>query len=441
VTRSVIFSSVVSGSLAVAAGFRSSRYFVPLCAFATILVGLAGRALIDKLLAAQGGGELVARWAQLQSLVDLLIGVVSVGLAQGLTVMVAQRTAGEERQALLGLALRDAVLISGSAAALVVAGVWFAGISESRPLLPLLAVLAGVCGVASTLLVAFWLGRQQQGRVLVLATSGMLPLVLVATLGLGDDRLPALLVTQAAAGIVVTGLVVRLRRQGRRIFAKPPAAAMVEMRTSLRRFIPVGLAIGLLSPLSQLLVRADVAAALQWHEAGLLQAIWRSSEWVGATLAGLLSLVFLPRLSAAFGKPVFLPELRRAALFSLAIAVVALALIYFFQRDVLAFLYDRRFVVSDRTMALFLTGDAIRVASWVILFALLAAHATWWVTLGEVLSLPLFAALVHWTGGGLTLEHAGLLWLLTYSVYLAFNLVGLAVVMRQHAPFRALPAS
>jgi A/G-specific adenine glycosylase len=42
-------------------------------------------------------------------------------------------------------------------------------------------------------------------------------------------------------------------------------------------------------------------------------------------------------------------------------------------------------------------------------------------TVGELLSLPLFAALCAGTGMSLTLENAGLFWLLSYAAYLGFN--------------------
>ena len=46
-----------------------------LASLAFVLAGLAGRALIDKLLALQGGAVAVAGWAQLSSLVDVVAGV------------------------------------------------------------------------------------------------------------------------------------------------------------------------------------------------------------------------------------------------------------------------------------------------------------------------------------------------------------------------------
>jgi hypothetical protein len=64
----------------------------------------------------------------------------------------------------------------------------------------------------------------------------------------------------------------------------------------------------------------------------------------------------------------------------------------------------------------------VRIAAWVPLFGLYAARRTIAITLGEVLSLPLFAALLALFAEGLSLERAGVLWLVSFAAYASFNL-------------------
>jgi hypothetical protein len=64
----------------------------------------------------------------------------------------------------------------------------------------------------------------------------------------------------------------------------------------------------------------------------------------------------------------------------------------------------------------------VRIASWVALFALYAMRRTAAIAIGELLSLPLFTALLALSGERLTLELAGALWLLSFAVYCGFNL-------------------
>ena len=63
----------------------------------------------------------------------------------------------------------------------------------------------------------------------------------------------------------------------------------------------------------------------------------------------------------------------------------------------------------------------VRIASWIPLFALYAMRRTRALAIGELLSLPLFAALLAVSGGHLSLEAVGALWTVSYLAYGAFN--------------------
>jgi len=168
-------------------------------------------------------------------------------------------------------------------------------------------------------------------------------------------------------------------------------------------------------------VRGILSDALSWSDAGFMQALWRTSEWVTGSAAGVLSLLFLPRLSAACGAKFFPREVARAAMLVLIPSAVMLTLIFLNQTAMLAALYDAQFVVSDSAAALFMLGDWVRIASWVFLYALFAMRRAALIIAGEFFSLPLYALLLHVCSDGMTLERAGFLYLLSYVSYLAFN--------------------
>ena len=168
----------------------------------------------------------------------------------------------------------------------------------------------------------------------------------------------------------------------------------------LVKFVPVGLAIGIMSPVSMLLVRGMLSNSLSWSDVGFLQALWRSTEWVTATAAGVLLLIFLPRFSATYGSAQFKTEMTRAGVMVLIPAACLLLLIFFNQRVILATLYNARFVVSDETAALFMLGCWMRIASC------------------------LFAE-------EMTLERTALLYFVSYLVYLGFNALALLYSSRK----------
>ncbi|MBY0577352.1 MAG: hypothetical protein K2P67_12270 [Gallionellaceae bacterium] len=394
-----------------------------LAAFAVILLDLAWRAGLDKVLALSGTPALVAMWAQLQSVVELVSGVVLAGIAPGLTVHIAQARGRQEEAGLLRAALKLGALV-----ALLVAALFLIFAPWLQPLLTQnrldmdvlwLAALIGCIAILPALMSAYWLGRHQQQRVLQFSLLGALPWLAVAWAVYLGLELRGLAVVQCAALLLVAlpmgWYLLKLAGQA------DDAAALRQ----LAHFIPVGLAIGIMSPVSMLIIRGALGATLSWDEAGLMQALWRSAEWVTSGAAGVLSLIFLPRLSALNGTPRFAGELRRAALFVLLPSALLLLVLFFNQRAVLALLYDARFAVSDKTAALFLLGSLIRIASWVFLFGLYAARRTILIVAGDVLSLPLFALLLWQYAAQLSLERVALLYCVTYAVYLAFNAAGL----------------
>jgi PST family polysaccharide transporter len=400
-----------------------------LAAFAVILLDLAGRAGLDKVLALAGTPALVAMWAQLQSVVELISGVALTGLAPGLTVLIAQAKSREDVACLLRAATRLCLSIAlGGAALFLLASLWLRPevAQTTTQTMLLLASMSGCILVIPGLMSAYWLGQHKQQRVLQFALLGILPWTAVAWAVFKGAALQQMMLAQCAALMLIAlpmGWYLH-RLAGRS--AHPPDFK------KLAHFIPVGLAIGIMSPASMLLVRGIIAAALSWDDAGLMQALWRASDWVTGAASGVLSLIFLPRLSATSGTKRFGRELGRAAYTVLLPTALLLLLIYLNQRTVLATLYDARFAVSDRAVALFMLGSWLRVASWVFLYGLYAVRRTLLLVAGEVLSLPLLVLLLWLYEKNLTLERAALLYCVTYIVYMAFNAVALLYSRLRH---------
>lgn len=406
-----------------------------LAAFAIILIDLFGRAGLDKVLALAGGPAIVALWAQLQSVVELVGAVTMAGVLQGLTVLITQVNEPRDERSLLRDALKLGLWTS-LAVTLIVAlaspelAVWLTQKKIEADLF-LLAALTGCITVVPATLNAYWLGKHQQQRMLALALLTSVILLLVAASAWFGLSLRGLMWVQsllvAVIGIVIWNYLRRLSQPGeehrnsREYFRK------------LVKFVPVGLAIGIMSPVSMLLVRGMLSGSLSWSDVGFLQALWRSTEWVTATAAGVLSLIFLPRFSSTYGSVRFKKEMTRAGMMVLIPAACLLLLIFFNQRAMLAALYDARFVVSDETAALIMLGSWIRIASWLFLFGLFAAHRTRLIVVGELVSLPLFALLLWLFAEGMTLERTALLYFVSYLVYLVFNAIALNYSSRKRS--------
>ena len=384
-----------------------------LLTLAITAIGLAGRSLVDKILALRGGGELVALWAQLASVIEMIAGVALAGVGAGLSVLVAQTTRQERQQMFLRRALYLGLCTSlPIALATGLLGSLFPdafGGSAPAAHAFALAAAAGCAAVIHGVVNNFWLGQQRRDLMLALAALLAVLTVSAAALAPGVLLMEMLVLSQAVPALVL--LLVPHRAQ---------AAARADDHT-LQRYLLPGIVVGILSPASMLVARGVVGEALSWHDSGVLQALWRISDWVCGLAAGVLAVLYLPRMAAAYPKPGMGRVVREAALVVLLPSAVLFAVLFALHRPLLAALYDPSFLASPLAVALLFAGSLVRIGSWIALFALYAALRTRAIAFGELLSLPLFAALAFAAGDALTLENVGLFWLVAFVAYTAFN--------------------
>lgn len=403
-----------------------------LAAFAIILIDLIGRAGLDKVLAMVGGPEAIALWAQLQSVVELVGAVTLAGVLTGLTVMVAQVREPSEEPILLRHALKLGFITSLSVALLVATAapalsVWLTRGKISAALF-LLAALIGFITILPATLNAYWLGKHRQQRMLRLSLFSSLVWLMVAISAWLRLTISEWLLVQCTTLAIISLTTGFYLRKLLKIGSVQNNSA--EYLHKLVKFVPVGLAIGVMSPVSMLLIRGMLSQMLSWDEVGIMQALWRSTEWITATAAGVLSLIFLPRFSNAYGSARFKSEITRAGVVVLIPTACLLSGIYFNQHAVLATFYDTRFIVSNTTALWFMLGCWIRISSWVFLFGLFAAHRTRLIIAGELFSLPFYVLLLWLFADDMTLELSAVLYLISYLAYLAFNATALLYSVR-----------
>jgi len=369
--------------------------------------------VLDKVLTLRGGAEMVALWAQLSAVVEMVAAVVLSGVGAGLSVLVAQTQLRERQQLFLRRALVLGLAVSAPVA--IVAGVagWSFSDFLGSPALSrrslVLAALAGWIATVYGVVNSFWLGQQRRDLMLALAFFSAAIALAAASVVPRGIVLEAIVISQALPAAVVL------------LLPRYPDAPRRSEDRALERYILPGVVIGVLSPLSMLVARSAVADALSWHESGVLQAIWRMADWVCGFAAGVLSVLYLPRLAAAYPHPGLAPVLRECAKAVLLPSAFLFAVLFAFHRPILGALYDASFVAPPSAVALLFAGSLMRIVAWLPLFGLYAALRTRAIAVGELLSLPLFAVLAVVLGERLTLEAVGVIWLASYSAYAAFN--------------------
>ncbi len=302
-------------------------------------------------------------------------------------------------------------------------------VPPGHEVLVLLAILAGWLTVPSGLAVSMLIGARRPGAAAALIVAGFVPPVCIMLASPTGSVLADMLIGQAAFGVVLATS----------ILARRASSVDREEMTRLLRFAPAGIAIGLASPIAMLLARSRIAEVMSWEQVAALQAAWRANEWTTAVVAGLLYAHFLPRLGAAADRKSFLRGLGRAARTTLLPAALAMGLLLAALPKVAAWLYRPELAVSSGDAALLFLGDWLRTLAWVFLYGLYARQAPRAVTIGEFLSIPLFALLVWFSVRPSSLVEVGLAWCLAYTAYAVFN--GLSLRQALHEEGRdAQPA-
>lgn len=400
-----------------------------------VLWGPLYRALMDKAWMAVGGLPLVGQWAQLQSAAELVSAPAMAGVGMGLTVLTAQSPRAQHLPLWLGACVLGALFTAPLLLAALywpqVLGGWLHLDAAAQHNLAW-AATSGWSGLVLGLLSAYWLGQQHQARVLGLTVlTGLPPLIVLGLHTLRPEPADAAQTLQAVlhTGIVLNALALigLLLALGRWLLGTPRAGLLLGQ--ALRRvavYLPAGLSIGLLTPLSAMAIRSSLAAQIDWEAAGTATALWRASDWVLSGAAAVLYYHHLPRLSqwAQQGQlREHLPRVLRQVLWP---SLALLLLLWALQSAVLPLLYDERLQASPgvtaAVTAAFWAGDLARIAAAVFLYALFALHASKTIAWTEWLSQPLLAALLV-LGAGQSLWLAGTAHLGTYVLYAGVNAV------------------
>lgn len=386
-----------------------------------VIVGIACRAVMDKLLALRGGPAAVASYAQLCSIVDLVAGVSLAGIGVALVAAVAKAPPSHQF-AWLRASLKPSLLLSGVAAMALLPALHALPVElvpRGMETETAVAAAVGWASVGTTLMMSYLVGTRRPGvAALWILGSFVPPLLLLVFSPLPSAPLNILL-GHGLFGLGAAGVI--LVRRG-------PAIEAADLRR-LTRFAWAGIAIGVLSPVGMLLARTQIAGVSGWDTVGHLQVVWKVNEWVMATVSGLLYIHFLPRLAAA-AQDDFWPEIGRAGRIVILPALAATLILWMVIPELGAALYRHDMAPVRGEIALIMLGDSLRAVSWVFLYGLYARHAPRAVTVGEFLSVPLFA-LILWAGIRPTgLVEVGAAWALAYLAYAVFNGLALREVMR-----------
>lgn len=297
--------------------------------------------------------------------------------------------------------------------------------------------------------VAAWLFQDKALAWVVIATISVLPLTAIGTLcnsvingqqlyrryvGLG--MLSALI-----SGGVMLGMIAWQNIEGALLAAAMQAAliGVVMLITNLRQpwfklrywwgavepkarkdicgYMLMAITSALTVPVSLILVRNILIAQVGWDATGQWQAVYKISEVYLGVITMALGTYYLPRLASLSSVDDIVSEIHKTARVIIPIVAIMALGVYILRDVAISLLFTDAFRSARDLFAIQLTGDVIKIASWLFAYPMLSRGATKWFMGTEIIFALSLVILTYFFVSKMGLKGAAVAYLVNYSLY------------------------
>ncbi len=129
-------------------------------------------------------------------------------------------------------------------------------------------------------------------------------------------------------------------------------------------------------PTAQIIIRNYIADHISMDAAGYWQGVWKISEIYLLVVTTSLSVYYLPRLSELLGKEALRKEIFSGYKILLPMVLAMAIMIYLFREFIVIILFTREFMPMADLFTFQLTGDVLKIASWLLSFLMVAKAMT-----------------------------------------------------------------
>jgi PST family polysaccharide transporter len=145
---------------------------------------------------------------------------------------------------------------------------------------------------------------------------------------------------------------------------------------NLSKFSLMALVSAATVPTAQIIIRNYIADHISMDAAGYWQGVWKISEVYLLVVTTSLSVYYLPRLSELLGKEVLRKEIFSGYKILLPVVLAMAIMIYLLREFIVIILFTREFMPMADLFTFQLTGDVLKIASWLLSFLMVAKAMT-----------------------------------------------------------------
>ncbi len=296
--------------------------------------------------------------------------------------------------------------------------------------------------------VAAWLFQDKALAWVVIATISVLPLTAIGTLcnsvingqqlyrryvGLG-------MLSAVISSCVMLGMIAWQNIEGALLAAAVQAAliGVVMLITNLRQpwfklrywwgavepkarkdicgYMLMAITSALTVPVSLILVRNILIAQVGWDATGQWQAVYKISEVYLGVITMALGTYYLPRLASLHGVDSIVREIHKTASVVIPMVSIMALGVYLFRDVAISLLFTDEFRSARDLFAIQLTGDVIKIATWLFAYPMLSRGATKWFMGTEILFSLSFVILTYFFVSKMGLKGATIAYLVNYLI-------------------------
>lgn len=388
-----------------------------------VLIRIATNLLINKFLAIYVGVSGYALIGQFQSLASVVTAFGSGAINNGVVKYTAEYTTDDsKRSAIWGAALIMSI-IGSLLCALVLAifrsplSVFLLGseeYSEVILLLGLFLLLFVLNGLMLSVLnglkaVPQLISANIGGSVL----SGVISIYLVSNFGIWG-ALVALSTSQGVAFFLTLFIFIRtVKIDWRKLFFKPDGRSF----KLLSAFAFMSATTAIVGPAGQVLIRDQLVLIMDLQGAGLWQALFKISETHLLLLTSTLTVYFLPRLAEISDGNELITEIKNTYRFVIPLVLASSVALYVLRNPLIEIMLSQEFLAITAVMGLYLIGDSIKIASWVMSFTMVSHARTKAFIITEIVFTGLYVASSIVFAKSWGLKGTAMAYVLTYLIY------------------------
>lgn len=190
-----------------------------------------------------------------------------------------------------------------------------------------------------------------------------------------------------------------------------------EARKQIGGYMLMAITSALTVPISLIWVRNILISQVGWDATGQWQAVYKISEVYLGVITMALGTYYLPRLASLSSVDDIVSEIHKTARVIIPIVAIMALGVYILRDVAISLLFTDAFRSARDLFAIQLTGDVIKIASWLFAYPMLSRGATKWFMGTEIIFALSLVILTYFFVSKMGLKGAAVAYLVNYSLY------------------------